>query len=297
MKRLASLLLLFLFILSSFSTIPSAVKAAPLNAAARTTIYLPLIMNQDPMTMSSMAAGPWTLVWSDEFNGTSLNTQYWSYDLGSQNGGWGNNELEYYTSRPQNLWVKNGYLTIQANQESYSGFNYTSARIKTLGLQSFQYGYIETRMKLPYGQGIWPTFWMVGTNGAWPQSGETDMVEYIGKHPASVDEALHGPSTTSTSGAFGIGNLSTLTTATLQNDFHVYGLEWQKNDLRWFIDNKLVFEETPATLPAGGQWVWNAPFYLILNLAVGGYYPGSPDATTVFPQQLVVDYVRYYQHP
>ncbi len=237
------------------------------------------------------------LLWSDEFDGTSINPDRWTYDIGTGSHGWGNYELEYYTNRPENARVEGGMLIIEARQEAYKGSAYTSARLKTLGLQSFQYGYIESRMKLPYGQGIWPSFWMVGTNGSWPQAGEVDMVEYIGKHPDAIDEAIHGPSTATASGEFAIGNLTTLTTSTLKNDFHVYGLEWQKDLLAWYVDGRQVLKITPAQLPAGAEWVWNAPFYLLLNLAVGGDFPGPPDATTVFPQQLIVDYVRVYQQP
>ena len=147
-------------------------------------------------------------------------------------------------------------------------------------------------MKLPFGQGIWPAFWMLGNTGGWPQSGEMDIMEYIGKTPDTIYQTVHGPGY---SGSKGIGTLSVFGADSLKNDFHVYAVEWQPNDIRWYIDDQQVFEVTTAQIPAGTQWVYDHPFFIILNLAVGGGWPGYPDATTTFPQQLQVDYVRVYQ--
>jgi beta-glucanase (GH16 family) len=232
----------------------------------------------------------WNLVWSDEFNGTTIDPRNWTYDFGGN--GWGNSEFETYTNRPENARVENGKLIIEARQDPNIGNGYTSARLKTQGLQQFQYGRIEARMKLPSGQGIWPAFWMLGDKGGWPQSGEIDIMEYIGKTPDTIYQTVHGPGY---SGAKGIGTHSRPGVDSLKNDFHVYAVEWQPVEIRWYVDDQQVFKVTPAQIPTGTQWVFDHPFFIILNVAVGGGWPGFPDSTTVFPQQLQVDYVRVYQ--
>ncbi|HTX90109.1 MAG TPA: glycoside hydrolase family 16 protein [Anaerolineales bacterium] len=234
----------------------------------------------------------WTLVWHDEFDGKTIDPANWTYDIGGN--GWGNVEMEYYTNRPENARIENGMLIIEARSEQYQGLPYTSARLKSVGLREFQYGRIEARMKLPYGQGIWPAFWMLGAGKSWPLGGEIDIMEYIGKTPDTIYTTVHGPGY---SGAKGIGAHTVLTADKLKNDFHVFAVEWQPNDIRWFVDDQQVFEVTPSQIPAGTQWVYDHPFYILLNLAVGGGWPGFPDSTTVFPQQLQVDYVRVYQKP
>ena len=231
----------------------------------------------------------WNLVWSDEFSGTTIDPKNWKFDKGGS--GWGNVEMEYYTDRPENARIESGMLVIEARLEQYEGLNYTSARLNSRGLQEFQYGRIEARMKLPYGQGIWPAFWMLGSNAGWPNGGEIDIMEYIGKTPETVYQTVHGPGY---SGAKNIGSHFALTVDSLKNDFHVYAIEWQANDIRWFIDDQQVFEVTPEKIPSGTQWVFDHPLFIILNLAVGGAWPGFPDDTTIFPQQLLVDYVRVY---
>ncbi len=234
----------------------------------------------------------WNLVWSDEFDGATINPKNWVFDKGGN--GWGNVEMEYYTDRPENARVENGNLIIEARQENYEGLPYTSARLNTRGLQEFQYGRIEARMKLPSGQGIWPAFWMLGSNASWPLGGEMDIMEYVGKTPDTVYQTVHGPGY---SGTKGIGSHFVLGADTLKNDFHIFAIEWAPNEIRWFVDAQEVFKMTPAQIPAGTQWVYDHPFFIILNLAVGGGWPGFPDDTTVFPQQLLVDYVRVYQKP
>ncbi len=236
----------------------------------------------------------WTLVWHDEFDGQNIDPKNWTFDLGGN--GWGNAELEDYTNRPENARVENGMLVIEARQEQYEGLSYTSARLKTQGLQAFQYGRIEARMKLPSGQGMWPAFWMLGSDidktTIWPNCGEIDIMEYIGKTPDTVYETIHGPGY---SGAKGIGGHFSLSAESLGNDFHVYAIEWEPNEIRWYVDDQQVFKVTPDQIPAGTVWVFDHPFFILLNLAVGGGWPGYPDSTTVFPQQLLVDYVRVYQ--
>jgi beta-glucanase (GH16 family) len=238
----------------------------------------------------------WNLVWSDEFNQADLtppDPAKWGYDVGGT--GWGNNELEYYTSRTNNARIEGGQLVIEARQESSGGRNYTSARLLTKGKLSWTYGRIEARIKLPRGQGIWPAFWMMGTNidsVGWPTCGEVDIMENIGREPATVHGTIHGPGY---SGANGIGGSAALTGGGAFADaFHVYGIEWSTNRIQWFVDGKPYFAAFKSSLPAGSQWVFNAPQFLLLNLAVGGDWPGNPDGTTTFPQRMLVDYVRVY---
>ncbi|HSU56823.1 MAG TPA: family 16 glycosylhydrolase [Candidatus Dormibacteraeota bacterium] len=238
----------------------------------------------------------WTLVWSDEFNqpdGSSPNSANWNYDTGG--GGWGNSELENYTSRTNNVRIQNGQLIIEARQESFQGSSYTSGRIKTENHISWAYGRLEARIKIPRGQGIWPAFWTLGTNITslnWPTCGEIDMMENIGKEPTIVHGTAHGPGY---SGGNGIGGPYSLPgSGTFADGFHNYAIEWTTNSIKWFVDNVQYFSIVPTRLPSGGTWVFTAPQFIILNVAVGGQWPGNPDGTTVFPQQMLVDYVRVY---
>jgi len=244
----------------------------------------------------------WKLVWSDEFNGRNgarVDSSKWVAETGG--GGWGNNELEYYTSRPQNVSQENGKLVIKALQEKYSGAggvtrNYTSARLKTLGKFSQTYGRFEARIKIPGGQGIWPAFWMLGNDiekPGWPGCGEIDIMENIGKEPALVHGTIHGPGY---SGANGIGAAYALPgVQRFADDFHLFAVEWEPNAIRFYVDDHLYATRIPTDLPQGTKWVYDHPFFLLLNVAVGGGWPGNPDATTVFPQTMLVDYVRVYQ--
>jgi len=238
----------------------------------------------------------WTLVWADEFtqpNGSVPDPAKWGYDIGGT--GWGNNELEYYTSRTNNARIENGQLVIEARQESYLGKNYTSARLLTKGKWAWTRGRIEGRIQVPRGQGIWPAFWMLGANidsVGWPTCGEIDIMENIGSEPATVHGTIHGPGY---SGGSGIGGPYVVPGGGAVADaFHVFAIEWETNRIRWYVDNNLYFNATPANLPAGKQWVFNAPQFLIMNLAVGGNWPGNPNGSTTFPQRMTVDYVRIY---
>jgi len=245
---------------------------------------------------------PWALVWSDEFdgpNGSSPDASKWTFDMGG--GGWGNNELETYTNRPQNAFLRDGTLVIQALRETYTGpdnipRDYTSARLKTQGLAQWTYGRVEARMKLPFGQGIWPAFWMLGADIAqadWPNCGEIDIMENIGREPSIIHGTIHGPAY---SGGSGIGSAYTLpNNQRFADDFHLFAVEWEPNVIRFYADRQLYATRSPSELPSGASWVFDKPFFIILNVAVGGDWPGNPDATTVFPQTLAVDYVRVYQ--
>jgi len=240
-----------------------------------------------------------TLVWSDEFNAASLNTTNWTLEVGG--GGFGNGELEYYTNG-QNLTFTGAEMIIHARKENpnnyqcwYGTCTYTSSRLKSQGLREFTYGRLEARLQIPYSQGLWPAFWMLGNDiggVGWPTSGEIDIMENIGKEPSIVHGTLHGPGY---SGCCGIGGGYTLPSGQLHDAYHVYRVEWESTGFRWYIDNTLYFTVPRATVEARGPWVFSHPFFFLLNVAVGGAWPGSPDATSVFPQQMKVDYVRVYQ--
>ncbi|MHB1686042.1 MAG: carbohydrate-binding protein [Ignavibacteriaceae bacterium] len=234
----------------------------------------------------STFAQNYQLVWSDEFNEPTLDTSTWTFDLG--NSGWGNNELENYTNSTNNVYTQNGYLFINARKESNG--TYTSGRIKTEGLKSFQYGKIEARMKLPYGQGMWPAFWMLGdniTSVSWPTCGEIDIMEMIGGQ--GRENTIYG----SAHWGGDFSNKYILSSGTFADSFHVYDVTWTPTQIAWHVDGIQynVLNITPTSLNA-----FRKPFFIILNLAVGGNWPGNPNSSTLFPQQLVVDYVRDYQN-
>ena len=261
------------------------------------------------LTSPSVSHAAWQLAWSDEFaqaDGTSPDSAKWSFDIGG--GGYGNNELESYTSRTNNARIINGQLVIEAKQENFTGpdnipRNYTSARMLTKGKWSWTYGRMEARIKIPRGQGIWPAFWMLGANidsVGWPACGEIDIMENIGKasDQGTTHGTIHGAHTGgggSYNGGAGVGGTYTLPGgAVLGDDFHIYAVEWTTNQIKWYLDNVQYFTATPATLPADGIWPFSLPQFFLLNVAVGGNWPGNPDGTTVFPQQMLVDYVRVY---
>ena len=243
------------------------------------------------------------VVWADEFDGSGApSTSNWVYDIGNggntrAGSGWGNNELQSYTDRTENIGVENGNLYITARQESFMGSNYTSSRILTKGLFESKYGRYEARIKLPWGQGIWPAFWLLGndSNGAvsWPQIGEIDIMEFRGQEPTKVDGTIHGPGY---SAAEGITKSYELENDRFDNGFHIFGIEWGPNYINFYVDDVLYNQMTPADLPEGAEWVFNDnQFHIILNVAVGGNFVGPPNSSTVFPQTMLVDYVRVYQ--
>jgi beta-glucanase (GH16 family) len=242
----------------------------------------------------------YVLAWSDEFgapNGSLPDSSKWVMETGGK--GWGNNELETYTNRAQNVHVQDGNLIITANKETYTGSDgikrdYTSARIKTAGLFEQKYGRFEARIQIPKGQGMWPAFWMLGNNigtVGWPDCGEVDIMENVGKEPDKVHGTIHGPGYSGTGGPTGT---DTLASGKFADGFHLFAVEWEPNVIRFYVDSTLYETRTPADLPAGTTWVFDHPFFIILNVAVGGDWPGPPDNTTVFPQNMLVDYVRVY---
>ena len=231
------------------------------------------------------------LVWNDEFDGRSINTKNWTYDIGGW--GWGNGEAQYYTDRPENARVEKGMLVIEALQEKYEESYYTSARLKTQGLQNFQYGIIEARLKVPEGKGLWPAFWMLGSSfdgSNWPDCGEIDIMEYIGKEPDLIMGTAHGPGY---SGALGIGQWNRQT-FNIADDFHTYAIEWQEGKIDWYFDGELYHTLTYDDMN-GREWVFDQPFFIILNLALGGQLPGPIGLDVQFPKQYLVDYVRVFQ--
>ncbi|AQY21099.1 glycoside hydrolase family 16 protein [Riemerella anatipestifer] len=239
----------------------------------------------------------WELVWSDEFSGESgvlPDETKWTYDIGTGENGWGNQELQYYTNRPENVSLDgSGNLVITAKKENYSGAAYTSARIKTQGLFSRTYGKIEARIKTPYGPGLWPAFWMLGNNidtQGWPKCSEIDIMELKGNIPNVVHGSLHGP-------GYSAGNAVTksygLKNSRFDADFHVFSVEWKKDQIDFFVDGYLYQRVTAKDVP--GEWVYNQPFFLILNTAVGGNFVGFPTDGTTFPQKMYIDYVRVYK--
>ena len=251
---------------------------------------------------SQAADSKWTLTWSDEFNGpngSAVDSSKWVFDTGGD--GWGNNELEYYTDRAKNSYQQDGNLVIKVLKKKYTGAkgvtrNYTSARLKTAGKFSQAYGRFEARIKIPKGQGIWPAFWMLGANidkVPWPDCGEIDIMENIGKEPNLIHGTIHGPGY---SGADAIGKSYALAGEQKYfDDFHVYAVEWEPKEIRFYVDQFLYETRTPADLPKGARWAYDHPFFLLLNVAVGGSWPGNPDATSVYPQTMLVDYVRVYE--
>jgi len=244
----------------------------------------------------------WTLAWSDEFDGpagSSVDRSRWTFDIGG--GGWGNQELETYTDRAANASLDgSGNLVIVAEREAFTGpdgiaRSYTSARLKTQGLFAKANGRFEGRMQIPFGQGLWPAFWLLGADIStvgWPTCGEIDIMENIGREPGTVYGSLHAPRGADVGSA--TASFALPAGQRFADSFHVFAVEWEPNQVRYYVDGTLYETRTPADLPAGTRWVFDHPFFVILNVAVGGTWPGSPDATTTFPQRLLVDYVRVY---
>ncbi|MFZ4542899.1 MAG: family 16 glycosylhydrolase [Saprospiraceae bacterium] len=233
------------------------------------------------------------LSWSDEFNGNSLNTADWNFDIGTGNNGWGNEESQYYTNESDNVYFRNGKLVIEAIKEKYQGKEYTSARLNTKKKREFLYGRIDIRAKLPRGQGIWPAIWMLGANidqVSWPVCGEIDIMELLGQNPSKVYATLHhSPQGIQAQGVYNLTGGKTFS-----DEFHVFSLDWDLDKITILLDDKVFFTTTKSKLNAN-PYPFNAPFFFILNIAVGGKWPGYPNASTVFPQRMEVDYVRVFQ--
>lgn len=231
----------------------------------------------------------WTLAWADEFNGTSLDTSKWNIEVNGNGGG--NNELQYYTARPENIRVTGGELVIEARREAYLGKQYTSGRITTQNKASWQYGRMEARMKIPTGKGTWPAFWMLGNSIStvgWPASGEIDIMEHVNSEPVTHG-TIHWSNQNNAYANYG-GPSGTLDFS----QYHVYAVEWDASAIRWYVDGN-KFHEVNIAGGINGTSEFHAPYFLLFNLAVGGNWPGSPDGSTVFPNRMQVDYVRVYR--
>ena len=252
--------------------------------------------NDDPDQIPDLPG--WDLVWNDEFNGTHVATTRWNYEVNGAGGG--NNELQYYTDRTENSFVKDGMLHIMALEEEYTGpdgtRDYTSARMTTRGKGDWKYGRFDIKAKLPYGQGMWPAIWMMPTEsvyGGWAASGEIDIMENLGHETRRTYGTLHFgasfPQNAQSGGSY------VLLSGSFASDFHLFTLEWEETEFRWYVDGvhyltKNDWYTVNQLYPAP----FDQDFFLILNVAVGGNWPGSPDETTVFPQEMIVDYARVY---
>lgn len=250
---------------------------------------------ENPFGPVSWQPGTWSVVWQDEFEGpvgAPPDPTRWTHAIGGE--GWGNKELQHYTDRTDNASLDGaGNLVITARAETFEDNAYTSARLSTKGRFARAYGRFEARMRLAEGRGLWPAFWLLGDDFeqvGWPMSGEIDVVEQRGSTPSSMSSALHGPRL--------VGRMNVPVTrgqslpGNLAQDFHVYAVEWDPASIVFLVDDVPFFQITPARRPNYARWVWDHPFYIIVNLAVGGLFPGNPDATTVFPASIAIDYVR-----
>lgn len=236
----------------------------------------------------------YTLVWADEFDGNILQATSWNYETGNGSNGWGNNERQYYTSSPKNVFVSEGNLIIEARTETIETFPYTSARLTTKNKREFQFGRIDIRAKLPKGKGIWPALWMLGANigqVGWPRCGEIDIMELVGHEPNRVHGTLHW---NGVNGHVYRGGSTVLASGDFSDRFHVFSIIWREDSISWYLDEVLFYSISRPDFGAP-VYPFNAPQFFIFNVAVGGNWPGYPDASTVFPQRMFVDYVRVFQ--
>ncbi|MDB5231756.1 MAG: family 16 glycosylhydrolase [Chitinophagaceae bacterium] len=243
--------------------------------------------------VSSTSYAGYHLAWADEFDGKTLNDQYWNFETGGT--GWGNHELENYTARSQNLFLSDGNLIIEARKETFGTNSYTSSRITTKNKKSFLFGRIDIRAKIPVAKGMWPALWMLGNNidqVGWPACGETDIMELIGTHPNQVVGSLHWKLANGSGGTY--NNTYTLPSGDFSQQFHVFSLIWEQNSLQILIDDKPYVTATDQNI-SSGTYPFNSPSFFIFNVAVGGDWPGPPDNTTPFPQRMFVDYIRVFQ--
>lgn len=283
----------------TYNPISPAMQTAAAKATelARATLDPKLFPSPTP-PLTATPSADWKLVWAEEFegaDGAGVDPKSWSFDVGGH--GWGNNELEYYTDRVENAYLQDGSLVIEARKEEYEGNSYTSARLVTKNKADWMYGRYEIRARLPKGQGIWPAIWMLpsdDTYGGWPRGGEVDIMELIGKDPSTIYGTLH----------WGAPHELRATSYQLNSpqdfsdDYHIFALEWEPEAFRWYVDGvhfltvtqwKTSAENAPFRAP------FNQRFHLLLNVAVGGNWPGRPDSNTVFPVKMLVDYVRVYE--
>ena len=280
---------------STPATTAAATTAPPTNAATTTAGPTTTIATPEPIPPE--APEGMELVWSDEFDGDEIDPTNWAYDIGGW--GWGNGEAQYYTDRPENSRTQNGLLVIELRDEVFEGNAFTSARLLSQGLREFQYGRIEARLKVPAGAGTWPAFWMLGAEfdqdapepeRQWPNVGEIDIMEYTGKEPDLILGTVHGP------GYAGAGGKSKWFRQEfdIADDWHTYAIDWNEERIQWYFDDEMYYELRPENIRVG-EWVFDQPFFLILNLAHGGTLGGPIDLELGYPIQDLADYVRVYQ--
>lgn len=247
---------------------------------------------EDTQTVANFTS---QITMQDEFDTDGApNSNVWGFDIGTGENGWGNNELQYYTNRTENVKVENGVLLITAQQEDFEGSSFTSARLLTKDRFEQAFGRFEARIRLPYGQGMWPAFWMLGADideNPWPAAGEIDIMEYRGQNPSVLIGSVHGPGY---SGGNAISKEFELLNDRFDTSFHVFGVEWSPDAVNFYVDDVLYNQITREDVT--GTWVFDKPFFILMNLAVGGTFVGSPNAETVFPQSMLVDYVRVYEN-
>jgi beta-glucanase (GH16 family) len=250
----------------------------------------------DPSVLTDVKG--WQLIFNQDFSqATSIDTNVWNFEIGNGQNGWGNNELEYYTNK--NAYISDGNLVIEAKKEPINGYDYTSARMNTMGKFDFEYGKVVIEAKLPQGQGIWPAFWMLGNNinqVGWPNCGEIDMMELLGNNPSKVYGTVHGP----ISGGVGVGGNYTLPSGSFADSYHTFTFIWNKEAMGWYIDDSATpyfFITKPYIESHYGpqEWVYDHPFFLLINLAIGGNWPGNPNSSTIFPQKMYIKYIKIYQ--
>jgi beta-glucanase (GH16 family) len=244
---------------------------------------------------TSLVQKGYELQWNDEFEGNSVNLSNWKFEIGNgcpNNCGWGNNEKEYY--RKENTTVAEGVLKIEARAESFQGFPYTSSRLISERLQSFRYGRVDIRALLPKGQGLWPALWMLGSNigsVGWPSCGEIDIMEMIGGQ--GRDNTVHGTIHWDNNGEHAkVGGSSSLPVGTFADEYHVFTILWDETSIKWLVNDRAYYS---VSIEGESMGEFHQPFFFILNVAVGGNWPGSPDNSTIFPQSMKVDYVRVFQ--
>ena len=239
----------------------------------------------------------YSLIWADEFEGTSIDLTKWEHEVNANGGG--NNELQYYTDRPENSFVKDGMLHIAAQKENFTGPDgsreYTSARMRTMNKGDWKYCRIEVRAKIPYGQGIWPAIWMLSTDweyGGWPASGEIDIMEHVGSDPGKIYGTVHTEAYNHNKGTQRGGQILV---SDANSNYHVYAIEWSENKIDFYVDDQKYFTFTNDKNGNHATWPFDKRFHLLLNVAVGGNWPGNPNLSTPFPAEMIVDYVRVYK--
>ncbi|MFK7806783.1 MAG: family 16 glycosylhydrolase [Saprospiraceae bacterium] len=249
-------------------------------------IFIPSTGYTTPETYAGME-----LIWSDEFSDDEVNKDFWTFEIGNGSGGWGNQESQYY--REENTVIDNGHLVITASEENFNGFDYTSSRMITKGKFDFKYGRVDIRANLPKGQGIWPALWMLGSNIStvgWPRCGEIDIMEMVGHQAATTHGTIHYAN--SNNDHVFTGGETSLTSGILNDEFNVFSITWDETHITWYLNDVQYHQEQ---INISDRSELKEPQFFIFNVAVGGLWPGYPDATTTFPQRMIVDYIRVFQ--